>query len=905
MIATGLLVIASVLLALRLDASAAPDTLVDSNDDAAAATKRFHREFGGEPVAVLVRGRSGTLKCEPECRLPELLLTSDLARIAALEGCLSGNVPRGAKPLAPVCTELARKRPFEVVYGPGTFVNESVRQVSARFEAQRLQKSREAARASRAARQVARARGLSKAEQGRLARRAGQLVYAQFARDALKLALSYGLTTVPSVNNPEFLLRLVFEPSLGAGVPKPRFAYLFPSESSALIQARLREGLSEAERKQSIGLVKEAVASPRLRLERGEYVVSGGPVVREGMASDLPGALVVLLIAGFVGTGATLALTFRARRRLLPVAPAFVVAALTLGAMSLAGVSLTIATIAVVPVVFALAVGCAIHLQTRHDEAGGSPRAAGAPVIAAAVLATTAGCLALLASSVPTVRSFGALVALGIMLSLACGLIVGSVLLAGATRVLALPALPQLRRRMSRLALTRPSFDGSRRRVTAVARPVTAVGRRLTAVARHTRVVRGGLVAIARRVAAAGRWLGGVGVRLAALWRSLRGVALRRPRRVLAIALAVALAGWVVQGRTEVVSDLTQLAPRDLPAVADARAVQRETGRAGELNVVVRGSDLTSAAAIRWMSGYQERVLDRHGYSEERSCRQAELCPGLSVTNLLGSGRTERPQVIAALLDALPRYFSRAVISRDRRTATIAFSVRAMPLDRQKDLVDDLRNQLDPPAGLRAELAGAPVVAADANPELESRQRLLTLASLILVFALLLALNRRAQRAFVLLIPLLLVSGWSALVLFVLGVPLNPLSAALGALVVAVCAQPVVIVSDRYRRERESGHPPAAALARAHELSSAALFASGATAVAGFATLIVSDVRMVREFGFVATIDLAVTLAAVMVALPAALAWSEQWRPAGSIRGVERRLRRVAPARARSARGGR
>ena len=81
-------------------------------------------------------------------------------------------------------------------------------------------------------------------------------------------------------------------------------------------------------------------------------------------------------------------------------------------------------------------------------------------------------------------------------------------------------------------------------------------------------------------------------------------------------------------------------------------------------------------------------------------------------------------------LDALPRYFSQNVITADRRTANIAFGIRAMPLDEQKELIDDMRAQLDPPPRVDAELAGLPVLAADANAELESsRWRLALRAS--------------------------------------------------------------------------------------------------------------------------------------------------------------------------------
>ena len=42
----------------------------------------------------------------------------------------------------------------------------------------------------------------------------------------------------------------------------------------------------------------------------------------------------------------------------------------------------------------------------------------------------------------------------------------------------------------------------------------------------------------------------------------------------------------------------------------------------------------------------------------------------------------------------------------------------------------------------------------------------------------------------------------------------------------------------------------------------AAVLASGATAIAGFAVLIASDIQMLRDFGFVTVIDLAVALPA-------------------------------------------
>jgi predicted RND superfamily exporter protein len=53
------------------------------------------------------------------------------------------------------------------------------------------------------------------------------------------------------------------------------------------------------------------------------------------------------------------------------------------------------------------------------------------------------------------------------------------------------------------------------------------------------------------------------------------------------------------------------------------------------------------------------------------------------------------------------------------------------------------------------------------------------------------------------------------------------------------------------------------------------VLASGATAIAGFAALIASDIRMLRDFGIVTVVDLTVSLLGVLLVLPAALMWAE------------------------------
>ena len=74
-----------------------------------------------------------------------------------------------------------------------------------------------------------------------------------------------------------------------------------------------------------------------------------------------------------------------------------------------------------------------------------------------------------------------------------------------------------------------------------------------------------------------------------------------------------------------------------------------------------------------------------------------------------------------------------------------------------------------------------------------------------------------------------------------------------------------------------------------------------ALAIAGFAVLVFTDIRMLRDFGLVTVFDLAVALAGVLLVLPAALVWSEGGadRLAALVARLRRRRGRPAAADAR------
>jgi hydrophobe/amphiphile efflux-3 (HAE3) family protein len=882
---------AALALGLRPDTSAG--TFVGSSSSSYQATVDEQKHFGSDSVVILIR--------EP---VSYLVQTADLARVSQLEACLAGQVVvanptlRSFTPAAPgtqapyggtgsPCAKLMKTKPVQVVYGPGTFLNQAVAAVQKEVHAIEAGAQQAVTTAETDAYQVALSKHMTKAQATSAAKAAGQLAQQQQGENLARMYLDSGITgSTLGIDDKQFIDQIVFDQTRGVDQPKARFSYLFPTANSAIIQVRLKSSLSSSQQATAISLIRQAVRMPTFTLANGGgYTVSGEPVVVDDLASSLSGSIVRLLVAAVLVMAAALLIVFRRRLRLLPLAIALMAAGITFGLTTVAGATLTMASIAVLPILIGLAVDYAVQFQSRVEEsreadaAGAVRRAAasGAPTIATAALATAVGFLVLQLSPVPMVRGFGLLLVVGIAIALACALSAGSAAIVLSGRIRYPGFLEASWRGASEIV-----GDASAR-VSGVAR---AVGRSAARLPHPRRRRRSGLTAAPS-----------TGPLDYVLTRAVAA-----PRRVILVGLLLALLGWVADTQTAVQSDITKLVPSGTPALRNLRALEHVTGVSGEVDVTVRAQNVATPQAISWMTQYEQSLLAHYGYVEARGCGHATLCPALSLPDLFPSGSSQSQSSINSFLSAVPPYFSRAVISPDHREAALAFGIRLMPLARQQRVIDYMRSRLDPPPGVHAELAGLPVLASESDRALSSSgRRLLTLVvGLVLVGAALLAVFRRVERALVPLIPIALATGWSALIVFAIGIPLNPMSATLGALVIAISTEFSVLLSERFRQERAAGHEMTVALRRTYRSTGAAVLASGITAIAGFGVLVVSDITMLRDFGLVTLIDLTVSLAGVLLVLPSVLAIAERRDLAAGAQDLPRRVRGALPRRRRA-----
>ena len=203
-----------------------------------------------------------------------------------------------------------KTKPVKVVFGPGTFLNESVGQIADEF-AQTERAPRRPSGPRRAARQARRPQGRARPRRSKLGD-AGQASSSTPSSSATTCSsrCSYGLTRARRSSTTRASSRsIVFDPTAASRTPKARFAYIFPTKDSALIQVRLRPDLGRARAREAIGLIREAVAMPDWRLtERQGHVRRHRRAGRRQRPDRLDHATrsLVLLVAALVVMAITL-----------------------------------------------------------------------------------------------------------------------------------------------------------------------------------------------------------------------------------------------------------------------------------------------------------------------------------------------------------------------------------------------------------------------------------------------------------------------------------------------------------------------------------------------------------------------------------------------------------------------
>ena len=594
-------------------------------------------------------------------------------------------------------------------------------------------------------------------------------------------------------------------------------------------------------------LEDEGVASERVMEVVGaedwddtQVTTTGAPVLLKDLNDYLRGGMLTLGAIAVVIMTLILLLLFRVRWRLLPLGVILVGVVWAFGLAGYLGIPLSVVTIAGLPVMLGVGIDYAIQMHSRIEEEvlvdrSPHPIQEASMGLGPALLVVTFDAvfafLALLFARVPMIRAFGVLLAVGIAAICVCSIVL----------------------------------------------PLATLGIREYRSPTVGRDYRGGV--LARLVV----WLGSLPT----------GAAVP-----LAVAsLVIFVGGVLVEDDLTLESDPERWVNQDSQVIADINTLRRETGSSAELGIFVESDDVFSDESVGFVHDFA---------TEQLAERPDDLLTASSIVTTV-SFLLEVPDTtvlpptgadVRRAWEVAPADIQRSTVSADASALNLIFRTGPGSLEERAVYTGAIRDQLEegpasadasgesidvaaggavvPPEGVRATPSGLAVVGVGLLENLEANRILLIYLSAGFVFLFLVVRLRSVVRALLSMVPVFIAVGAASLVAWVFALRLSPMTAVGGPLVIAACTEFTSLILLRFIEERQRGLGPREAVEATAERTGRAFIVSALTAIAGVAVIAFSTLPLLRDFGIVVAMNVAVALLSALVVLPPMLVWAEE-----------------------------
>ena len=603
-----------------------------------------------------------------------------------------------------------------------------------------------------------------------------------------------------------------------------------PSNVLTLVQIKLAPGLSEKVQKSVLAnvasIISNSNAPPGVKVE-----LSGSPAFSQQMSAGLTSNMGILIGGAMILMIITMGILFAyVRYRFMPVLLVALGLVTSLGLMGLAGIQLNMAVIGAFPVLIGLGIDYAIQFHARFDEEARKGSIENAvfitvtrtgPAVMYAMLATCMGFLAMFISTVPMIRSFGLVAIIGIFTCywISC--------IGMPTLALLLNYQPKPQKSEQCYAVGTDACDS---------------------------IIRSGKNG-KKSSFSYGQFLTNTSVKIA-----------KNPIPILLIAACIAFIGFQIDPTIPVESNENSFVPSDMPAKINIDKVTRVMGATDTADFFIEGSRVTDLDTLIWMQEFQRYELSHH----------AELTASNSiVTYVLQYNNGVMPETQAgldAVLEKIPEVTKKSFISGSM-SGVIKFNTIQLEMSQKDSLKQQIIKDiafLEPPIGITVKPIGNFETMTTLLGSMAKSKETMTYLGFIFVFIFLVVVYRHIH-AVSPIIPIIFIVGWNAVMMNIIGLTYNPLTATLGSMTIGVAAEYTILVMERYAEEEERLHDPIAAIQESIQKIGTAITVSGLATFIGFSALCLATFPIMSNFGISTLIAVGFSLIGAIFIMPAVL----------------------------------
>jgi len=620
------------------------------------------------------------------------------------------------------------------------------------------------------------------------------------------------------------------------GEIRPAQSTFMPADNLVLMITRLEGNQSIESEGEMADLVVETAAG--MSLPGGMVTSVGAPSLLKDINDYLRGGIFSLGAVAFGMMVLILVFLFDVRWRLLPLLVVAVGVIWAFGLAGYLGIPLSLVTISGLPVMLGVGIDYAIQLHSRVEEEvllgrSDHPIQETAINLGPALLVVTFDAVfafaALRFAKVPMIRDFGLLLAIGIAAICLCSIIT----------------------------------------------PLALLGMREFRSPTKGRTFNEGL-------------LGKIVVKMGSL-----PAAMAVPFAVASIAIFVG--GLAVESRLNIQADPIDWVDQSSETITKIDYLQDRLGTSSELGVFVRDEDVFDQETVDFVDGFiRTQIADRTFVNSDTGEESPAFLNANSIVQVMANlikidGASPLPpgaEFVEAAWNVAPPGIQASTATPGGDAMNVVFLVGYRSLDDGAVVVEEIAETINPPEGTSVTPSGLAVVGVGLLENIESNRILLTYLAIGFVGIFLIVRLKSLIRGVLSLVPVLIATGTASLVAFAFDLQLSPMTAVGGPLVVAICTEFTSLMLLRFVEERDRGLDPQAAADTAAARTGRAFIVSALTGVAGVAVIGSSSLPLLRGFGLIVAMNVAVALLSALIVLPPMLVWADDAKRGWVTRGM-------------------
>ena len=586
---------------------------------------------------------------------------------------------------------------------------------------------------------------------------------------------------------------------------RPLFTNVVIDEKNSLMAIKLAGNLGSESKDEIADAL--AAALEKEGFSGVSYVMSGKPVLDSSLRGEMKINMVKMVALAVVLMLAVLGLVFKVRWRMLSLGIIMVSVIATIGLMGILSTPITMVSMAVFPILIGLGIDYSIQFHNRFEEEKSVKRTVSqiGKAVAIAVFATVLGFISLYASPVPMIQDFGKMLTIGVIISF-----LGSIFLL-------LPIL--FMRHKNNILKEQP-----------------AVAAQVPATKKETILER-------------------------ALKRTTKNV-IRFSIPILVVVAVLSVMGFMADGDVGVETDIESFMPQNMQALKDIHLIRDTVGSTDQIILYMSASEILTAENIQWIQHktnsleekYSDIIVDAKSIDTLISNLAPE--PGISSEDYI------------ELVASLPRQQVGMFVNEGNTESVILLNIRHLAIDDLREFILQLKDDLAD-ASMKVQITGKSVLDVEMVNGLTSGRVKMTIIGLALVFAALIVIYKNPFKALIPILPVVMIIGMSGGIMYLLNIKYTPITATLGALVLGMGTEMTVMLLERYLEERKTGKEKIESMMITVTMIGKAIVASGLTTIGGFSVLMASEFIILRDFGFMTVINIALALFSTFIVLPA------------------------------------